>query len=78
MGEESRSHNDFLSTSQVILYNSQPQLKGALATSYHFLLGQMPLLPPLILPQKTSPMEEQPTAAAPPSPVPKQSPRPKR
>ena len=33
MGEESRSHNDFLSACQVILYNSTPQLKGALATS---------------------------------------------
>ena len=71
MGEESRSHNDFLSTCQVVLDNSPPQLKGALSTSYHLLLGQTPLLPPLILPQKTSPMEEQPTAAASPSPVPK-------
>ena len=47
-------------------------------TSYHLLLGQTPLLPPLILPQKTSPVEKQPTIAASPSPVPKQSPRPKR
>ena len=78
IGEESRSHNDFLSTCQVILYNSLLQLKGALATSYHLLLGQIPLSPQLFLPQKTSPMEEQPTAAASPSPVPKQSPRPKR
>ena len=42
MGEESRSCNDFLSACQVILYNSLPQLKGALATSYHLLLGQTP------------------------------------
>ena len=76
--EESRSHNDFLSACQVILYNSLPQLKGALATSYNILLGQTPPLPPLIPPQKTSPMEEQPTTAASPPPVPKQSPRPKR
>ena len=66
VGEESRSHNDFLSTCQVILYNSPPQLKGALTTLYHLLLGQMPLSPPFVLPQKTSPMEEQPTTAAPP------------
>ena len=78
VGEESRSHNDFLSACQVILYNSPPQLKGALATSYHILLGQTPLLPPLILPQKTSPMEEQPITAASPTPAPKQFPRPKR
>ena len=71
VGEESRSCNDFLSACQVVLYNSLPQLKGALATSYHLLLGQTPLLPPLILPQKTSPVEEQPTAATSPSPVPK-------
>ena len=76
-GEESRSHNDFLSTCQVILYHSPLQFKGPLATSYHLLLGQTPLSPPLILPQKTS-AEEQPTAAASLSPVPKQSPRPKR
>ena len=71
VGEESRGHNDFLSASQAILYNSPPQLKGTLATSYHLLLGETPPLPPLVLPQKTSPMEEQPTAATPPSPVPK-------
>ena len=65
VGEESRSHNDFLSACQVILYNSPPEPKGALATSYHILLGQTPLLPPLILPQKTPPVEEQPTTAAP-------------
>ena len=78
VGEESRSHNDFLSTCQVILYNSPPQLKGALATSYHILLGQTAPSPPLVLPQKTSLMEEQPTTAAFPTPAPKQTPRPKR
>ena len=78
IGEESRSHNDFLSTCQVILYNSLPQLKGALATSYHILLGQTPPLPPFVLPQKTSPMEEQPTMATSLTPVSKQTPRPKR
>ena len=37
--EESRSRADFLSTCQVILYNSSPELKSTLATSYHILLG---------------------------------------
>ena len=78
VGEESRSHNDFLSACQVILYNSPPHLKGTLATSYHIPLGHTPLLPPLVQPQKTSPMEEQPTTAASPTPAPKQSLRPKR
>ena len=78
IGEESRSHNDFLSACQVILYNSPPQLKGTLATSYHILLGQTPPLPPLIPPQKTSLVEEQSTTATSPPPAPKQSPRPKR
>ena len=76
--EESRSHNDFLSTCQVVLYSSPPSLKGTLAASYHILLGQIPLLPLLILPQRASPMEEQPTTAGSPTLVPKQSPRPKR
>ena len=71
MVEDSRSHNDFLSACQVVLYNSLPQLKGALATSYYLLLEQTPLSPPLVLPKKTSPKEEQPTAATSPSPVPK-------
>ena len=75
---ESRSHHDFLSACQVILYHSPQPLRGALATLYHILLGQTPLLPPLLLPQKISPMEEQPTTAASPIPAPKQSPRPER
>ena len=53
VGEESRSHNDFLSTCQVILYSSLPLLKGTLAASYNILLGKTPLLPPLFLPQRT-------------------------
>ena len=77
-GEESRSQASFLSTCQVILYNSPPELKSILATSYHILLGQTPPLPLLALPQRTSPVEEQPTPAAPPTPAPKQFPRPKR
>ena len=76
--EESGSHNDFLSACQVILYSSPPSLKSALAASYQILLGQTPLLLPPISPQRTSPMEEQPTTAGSPTPAPKQSPRPKR
>ena len=78
IGEESRSRANFLSTCQVILYNSQPELKSALATSYHILLGQTPPLPPLALPWRTSPVEGQPTQAASPTPAPQQSSRPKR
>ena len=37
--EESRSQANFLSTCQVILYNSSPELKSTLTTSYHILLG---------------------------------------
>ena len=75
--EESRSQAEFLSACQVALYNSPPELKSTLATSYHILLGQTPLSPPLALPQRTSPVGEL-TSAAPLTPVPEQSPRPKR
>ena len=76
--EESRSHNDFLSACQVILYSSPPLLRSTLAASYHILLRQTPLSPLLILPKRTSPMEEQPTTASSPILAPKQSPGPKR
>ena len=63
VGEESRSHNNFLSACQVVFYSSPPSLKGTVAASYHILLGQTPPLPPLISPQRASPEEEQqPTA----------------
>ena len=77
-GEESRSHYDFLSSYQATLCHSLQLLRGALATSYHLLLGQAPLLPPPILPPRTHPVEEQPPTATPPTLMPKQSPRPKR
>ena len=76
--EESRGHADFLSAHQAALYTSPAELKSTLVTSYHLLLGQTPLSHPFILLQRASPMEEQPTSAASPAPVPKQSPRPKR
>ena len=77
-GEESRSCHNILSSCQATLCHSPQLLRGALAASYHLLLGQAPPSPPLILPPRTPPMEEQPSAATPPMPTPKQSPRPKR
>ena len=76
--EEAKSHNDFLTACQAILYSSPPPLKSALTTLYHLLLGQTPPSPPLALPQKTSPTEEHVTATIPPTLMPKQSPKPKR
>ena len=78
IGEESKSHNDFLTTCQVILYGSPPMLKSSLAALYHILLGQIPLSTSIISPQRTSPMEEQLTATVSPTPAPKQSPKLKR
>ena len=77
-GEESRSHHEVLSSCQATLYHSPQLLRGALAASYHLVLGQAPPLPPLILPPRIPSMEEQPSTAAPPMPMPKQSPRLKR
>ena len=48
LGEESRSHNAFLTACQVVLYSSPPLFKSTLVATYHFLLGQTPLLPPLV------------------------------
>ena len=76
--EEVRSQTDFLSACQTTLCTSPIVLKNAMATSYHILLGQTPPSPPFILLQRTSPVEEQPTPAAPPSSVPEWSPQPKR
>ena len=76
--EESRSHHNFLSSCQATLCQSPLLLRGALATSYHLLLGQEPPSPPPIPPPRTTPAEEQPSTAAPSTPIPKQSPRPKR
>ena len=51
--EESRSCHEFLSSCQATLYHSPLPLRGALATSYHLLLGQAPPSPPPILPPRT-------------------------
>ena len=74
-GKESRSHHEVLSSCQTILCHSPQPLRGALAASYHLLLGQAPPSPPLILPPRTPSAEEQPSTAIPPMPMPKQSPR---
>ena len=57
-GEESRSHHDYLSTCQVALSHNPEPLRGALATSYHILLGQAPPSPQSVPPQKAPPVEE--------------------
>ena len=77
-GEESRSHHEVLSSCQAALCHSPQLLRGALAASYHLLLGQAPPSPSPILPPRTPSAEEQPSTAVPPMPMPKQSPRVKR
>ena len=76
--EEGRSQTDFLSACQAALHTSPAELKGMLVASYHVLLQQAPTSHPFTLSQRTSPVEEQSAPAAPPVPVPMQSPRPKR
>ena len=76
--EEGRSQTDFLSACQAALHASPVELKGVLVASYQILLGQAPMSHPFTLSQRTSPAEEQTAPAAPPTPVPKQSPGPKR
>ena len=76
--KEGRSQTDFLSACQTALHASPVELKGVLVASYHILLGQAPTSHPFTLSQRTSPVGEQSAPAAPPPPVPKQSPRTKR
>ena len=76
--KESKSHHYFLSTCQAILHHAPQPLEENLTTSYHVLLGQSPLSPPSAPPARTSLVEEQPSMAASPRSVPKQSPWPKR
>ena len=52
-GEESRSHHKVLSSCQAALFCSPQLLRGALAASYHLLLGQAPPSPALVLPPRT-------------------------
>ena len=76
LGEESKSHHNFLSACQASLYHTLQPLRENLATSYQILLGQSSPSSPSVLPTKAPPMEEQPPIAAP-TQMPKQSPRPK-
>ena len=76
--DESQSHHDLLSACQATLSHNPQPLRGAMATSYHLLLGQAPPSSPTILPQEAHPAEEQPSMATLPAPTPKQSTRPKR
>ena len=76
--QESNCQSDFLSACKASLYASPAELKGMLVASYQDLLGQAPMSHSFSLLPMTSPMEEQPAPAAPPAPIPKQSPRPKR
>ena len=55
--EESRSRHEVLSSCQAALCHSPQLLRGALAASYHLLLGQAPPSPPLILPPRTPPQK---------------------
>ena len=75
ISEESRSQANFFSACQATLYASLLELKSTLDAAFHILLGQTP---PFIMSQRASPVEEQPPSAGTPTPVPKQSPRPKR
>ena len=68
LGEESRSHQDILSSCQATLHHSPQSVRGVLAASYHLLLGQTPPSPSLVQPSRTPPMEEQTSSAAPPTP----------
>ena len=76
--DESQSHHDLLYACQATLSHNPQPLRGAMATSYHLLLGQVPPLSPTILPQKAHPVEEQPSMATLLAPKPNQSPRLKR
>ena len=76
--EDSKSHHDLLSAYQAVLHHAPLSLKGNLATSHHILLGQSPSSSLSALPNRTSPVEEQPYATASPRPVPTWSPWPNR
>ena len=76
--DESQSHHDLLSACQATLSHNPQPLRGAMANSYHLLLGQAPPLPSLVQSPRTPPVEEQLSSAPPPKPMPKQSPGPKR
>ena len=75
--EEGRSQIGFLSTCQAALQASPAELRGALVTSYHILMGQAPTSQPFTLSQGASPIEQSSAPPAPSSLVPEHSPKPK-
>ena len=75
--EESKSHHSFLSTCQAILLHALQSLKENLTTSYHIFLGRSPLSSLLAPPARTSPAEEQTSAATSSRPAPRWPPWPK-
>ena len=75
---ENKSHQDFLFACQAILCHALQPLKENLYTSYHVLLGQLPLSLQSIPFARTPQTEEQPCATTSPRPEPKQSPWPER
>ena len=56
--DESQSHHDLLSACQAALSHNPQPLRGAMATSYHLLLGQTLPSSPTVPPQKARPSEE--------------------
>ena len=76
--EENKSCQDFLSGCQAILLHALQPLKENLSTSYHVLLGRLPLSLQSAPFAKTPQVEEQPSTTASPRPEPKWSPQPKR
>ena len=76
--EENISHHDFLYTCQAILLHALQPLKENLSTSYHILLGQLPLSLQSAPSARALQAEEQTSATASPRPDPKWSPWPKR
>ena len=75
--EEGKSQIDFLSAYQAALQASPVELRGMLGASYHLLMGQAPTSHPFTLSQGASLIEQPSAPAAPSSPVPEHSPRPK-
>ena len=71
--QESSCQSDFLLACQATLHTSPVELKGMLVASSPSFVGAGPYIPLIFLLPKISTMEEWPTPAAPPAPVPKQS-----
>ena len=75
--EEGKSQIDFLPACEAALQANPVELRGTLVASYHILMGQAPMSHPFTLSQGASPIEQLSVPAAPPSPAPEHSPRPR-